>query len=261
MEIFINNAINNGIINYFNYINGKELNKVHIYEFLIIKVLVCIYGEINIINPYKLNKPDSFKNNLLIYGIKISEINSFIDYMEEYDIWLNSSSNVSKTIIPNEISKILINMILLKSVNYEINKNDLEVFDSFFNPISGDMLKINELIIENNTVIPILWNRKRQHFKKDLVLTRILPELLSANDYNKYGLDIKEVEQLSNLKIKEINDKIIADEDESEGKEKFDPKKLILTSGSGFVDTIVLLSIMATEIMIGLLIAFWFLRR
>ena len=55
---------------------------------------------------------------------------------------------------------------------------------------------------------------------------------------------------------------MIEDEENAEGgRTKIDPKRLILTSGSGFVDTVVLLSIMATEIMIGLLVAFWFLRR
>ena len=68
---------------------------------------------------------------------------------------------------------------------------------------------------------------------------------------------MKEVNQLSNQAIAKLNDKILYDIDDENagGRNKSKPLQLVLTSGSGFVDTIVLLSIMATEIMVGLIIA------
>ena len=263
MEIFVNSAIQNGIINYLNFINNKEINKIHIFEFWVIRVLVCIYGEINIINPYKLSKANSFKNNLLIFGLKEHEVNLFIKYMEEYDKWLNGPAGIKKTNIFNKISTLLINMLLIKSIKHNISSKDIELFNSFFDPEDKDLLKIKELMVEDKSLIPKLWKRKKGQFTEKLIFKEILPDLLEPSDYKRYGLSINEVKQLSNLKIKEINDKIINEERESSegGRENFDPKRLILTSGSGFVDTIVLLSIMVTEIMVGLLIAFWFLRR
>ena len=64
MEMFINEAINNGIINYINYTENKDVNNAHIFEFLLTKTLVNIYGDINIIYPYKSKNEEAFRENL-----------------------------------------------------------------------------------------------------------------------------------------------------------------------------------------------------
>lgn len=60
MDIFINEGINQGIVNYIKYMNNEEIDKVHYFEFYVIKTLTIIYGEINIINPFKLKKKKVF---------------------------------------------------------------------------------------------------------------------------------------------------------------------------------------------------------
>lgn len=264
MKVFVNSAIHNGIINYLNYIDNKPIDIIHAFEFHVIKTLISIYNEINIINPFKLGKEESFKKNLMLYGLKESEMEMFIKYMGDYNTWLNSPHENPKTNLPDQIQNIMINMVLLKSDFQKITSSEIDKYNDFFDPIEGDLIKIQNLMVEDKTKIPGLWRRKRSQLQGNIILEPIEPELLSAELYAKYGLSIEEVKKLSNLKINEINDEIIKEENEIKNKDdkrKFDPRKLVLTSGSGFVDTIVLLSIMATEIMIGLLIAFSFLRR
>ncbi|MDD2409844.1 MAG: hypothetical protein PHD03_03905 [Bacilli bacterium] len=261
MKVFINNAIHNGIINYLNYIEDKGIDKIHIFEFSIVQILVSIYGEINIINPFKLGKEESFKKNLMLYGLKESEMEMFIKYMGDYDRWLNSLHEEPKTKLPMQVETIMINMVLLKSNFQKITEKEIDKYNNFFDPVEGDIVKVQDLIVEDKTLIPSLWRRKRFQLEGNITLETIQPELLSPEIYQKYGLSIDEVKKLSNIKIKEINETIKKEETNNGGnKPKFDPRKLVLSSGSGFVDTIVLLSIMATEIMVGLLVAFSFLR-
>ena len=81
--------------------------------------------------------------------------------------------------------------------------------------------------------------------------------MLCSEVYKKYGVSINEVRQLSNNAIDEINKQILTEENGSTvggGRTKEKPLQLVLTSGNGFVDMIVLLSIMCTEIMIGIVI-------
>jgi len=261
MNIFINNAIQNGIQNYLKNSEQKNINKVHIFEYWVIKILVKIYGERDIINPYKLGTPNNFKKNLEAYGLTDFQVKEFCDLMAEYDNWLNSMM-VKKTDIPSRIEACLINMLVLKATYHKISPEEIEFYNNCFDPIDNDMAKLHDLIVVDKTVIPRLWRIKRNGLEDGLILEEVEPILLPASDYKRYGLTINEVKELPHLKIKELNAKI-KEEDEINGgvQEEFDPKKLILTSGSGFVDTIVLLSIIATQIFIGLLIAFSFIRR
>ena len=84
------------------------------------------------------------------------------------------------------------------------------------------------------------------------------PDLLSREEYNKYGYDIRTIACLSPEEISKVN-KCIDDEKNRNNYnyEKisfFKKYNLYLSSGSGFVDKIMLLSIAATELMIGFII-------
>ena len=76
------------------------------------------------------------------------------------------------------------------------------------------------------------------------------------DEYSKYGYDIKSIAQLSDEEIQKVN-KIIVDEmirEETIDKVKQNKRnhKIVLTCGNGFVDKLMLASIIATEIMIGI---------
>lgn len=105
-----------------------------------------------------------------------------------------------------------------------------------------------------------MWNlkkgfidRKNINFKFDL----LLPDFFAEKKYKEFGISLNDMSKLSNETVEKINNKIVVEEADTERKKnKFIiPLKLAITSGNGFVDTLVLLSVMATEIMIGIIIA------
>ena len=85
------------------------------------------------------------------------------------------------------------------------------------------------------------------------------PNLLMPEEYAKYGYDINCIAILSEEEIKKINTTIVDEMIRKSAKDKkivFKKKnKLVLTSGNGFVDKLMLLSIVVTEIMVGIVIA------
>lgn len=260
MAVFVNDAINNGINNYLSKINGRNIKNLYIFELNVIEVLIKIYDEINIINPFKLNDEKSFKENLKLYGLNDKEYNSFVRLMNRYNKWLNSTISQKNDIIKN-INSILIKMILLRQSRTKFTEEDINFFESYFNPSNVNLKRIISLSSIDPDVNYKVWTRKKKILlgKNKITLTEIVPKLFTDEKYKKYGLSLKEVKQLSNMKIAEINRLIIDEEnsdDASGGRKKSKPLQLVLSSGSGFVDTLVLLSVMTTEIMIGLVIAF-----
>lgn len=257
-KTFINEFIDCGIRNYLLMKDNVMYEKEHTFEMYVIKALCKIYGEINIINPYKIQSENSLKCNLLMYGLSEKEMELLFSYFDMYEEWLDSD-NVGKTDLTTKIEKMLINMILIKSRKRNIDEHTLEWFDSFFDPVDNNLAKLHSLITVDNDVVPNYWKRKKLGLSNKVNLVDIRTDLLAKDDYATYGINIKDVEKMSHDQVKVLNDKIQEKEKKTKNV-KFKPRKLIISTGSGFVDTIMLLSIMATEVMVGLIIAFYFMK-
>ncbi len=258
MEVFINSTITNGI-NSFLEKDASKIDGAHTFENKVILILTKIYSEPDIINPFKLKNEKKFKENLGIYGLSENEIDRFISLMNIYGIWLNSN-RTNKNNILEDICLLLIKMIMLKNRFISISNEELKLYDEIFNLMNNKIRMIAQMSSVNPNKVSDIWQRKRIHIIKNntaMYLTIIEPKLLSSEIYKKYGVSINEVKQLSNNAIDEINKQILMEENSTSthgGRVKEKPLQLVLTSGNGFVDMIVLLSIMCTEIMIGIII-------
>lgn len=255
---FINAFIDNGIKNYLLLKKGELYEREHTFEIYVIEALCKIYGEINIINPYKIRSENSFKCNLIMYGLSEKEMNLLLSYCGMYEEWLNSD-NVGKTDLTTKIEKILVDMVVIKCRKRTVDEETLDYFDRFFDPINNGLAKIHALITRDNDMIPNYWRRKKLSLNNKISLIDVRTDLLAKDDYETYGINIKDVEKLTHEQVAVLNGKIQEKEKQSKNV-IFKPKKILISSGSGFVDTLMLLSIMATEVMVGLILAFYFLR-
>ena len=261
-NIFINDSIDSGISNYLLIKQEKDYDKTHIFEVYIIRCLCKIYGDINILNPYRISNENSFKSNLIMYGLSVKDMEEFIKLMNDYSKWLNSEKNVGKTDITSKIEIILINMIIERNKTIKFTNEELEFFDKYFDPTNNNFSRLHELITKDVNIVPMYWNRKKVLLNNNMKFKRVRSDLLSSQVYDKYGIDKDDVSKMSEEKVKNINNRIIESEKENNKRsKKFNPRKIIITSGNGFVDILMLLTIMTTEIMIGIMIALYFLRR
>ena len=87
----------------------------------------------------------------------------------------------------------------------------------------------------------------------------MVSDIVFSRIYKKYGYDIRTIASLSEEEIIKVNEIISIEEN----RRYSEPKRKnvfrirsgpVITSGSGFVDKLMLLSIVATELMIGLVI-------
>lgn len=261
MNIFINNSIDSGISNYLLIKDEKEYDKTHIFEVYVIRCLCKIYGDINILNPYRIDNQNSFKSNLIMYGLSVKKQEEFIKLMNDYSIWLNSTKNVGKTDITSKIELLLIDMIIERNKEIKFSDDEIEFFNKYFDPKDNNFSKLHELITKDVNIVPMYWDKKKVLLNNNLKFKLVRNDLLSNSIYSKYNIDKEEISKMSEDKVRNINNRIIESEKEKEKRsKKFIPKNIIITSGSGFVDTIMLLSIMTTEIMIGIFIALRFIR-
>lgn len=264
MLVFINEAITNGIETYIaqkqNYKNQKIIT-IHIFELKVIETLAHIYDEINILNPYTIKNENNFRSNLMIYGANKDDINQLIALLDEYNAWLNSNSRDKNNIIES-IFLILGKLVLLKQENVgELSTDELTFYEELFSLKDHQIKRIVEMSAESIPNVLDAWN-KAQIERQKANEPKPSP-LLSEEEYQKYGVSIKDVSILPENKILKLNENIKKREENESidgGTTKEKPLQYVLTSGNGFVDALVLLSIMCTEIMIGVIITVFLAR-
>lgn len=256
-KYFINPAIEHGIRCYKLDKEGKNFNNIHKFEMYVIKALTIIYGEKSILLPYKIDNEKAFICNLLIYDVKEASVNKFLSLMNEYYEFVTNFRNIRKANgLMNEIEKILIEMINKRSKSKEFTEEDFQEFDSIFNPV-GDLRKLKKILSTEDGLIEKTWQDNKFELTNTQLRMRALnPNLLMPEEYAKYGFDIKSVASMSALQIENINNKIKEENEIKNSKKRLKRRnRIVLSCGNGFVDKLVLTSVIATEIMIGLIIA------
>lgn len=259
-KIFINPSIENGITSYMLYSEGKTYPPIYTFEMNVIKSLTIIYGEKSILLPYKIDNEKAFECNLLMYDLKESDMKNFIRYMNDYyEFMKNYKSEKKATGLTTEIEKILLEMIIKRSKRKEFTPEEIKEFDKIFNPIDGNLKKIKSLISSDSGLIARAWeSNKFELSNTQMRMIAVNPNLLDSNLYSKYGYSIKTIASLSEEEIEKVNHIITIEENRvkvtPEKKTVFKRGKIVLTTGNGFVDKLMLVSIVATELMIGFVI-------
>lgn len=255
MGIFINSGVNNGIENYLKKVNNHDYEEKYEYEVFVFEILVYIYNKISIVNPYTTNYEKFFINNLKVYGLSNEDTNLFISSLEEYDKYLDDDQ-INKTNSIYNIQMILIKMILLKNLYKGLSSEELEFYDNHLLLKDQKIRKLLEDSCYNIGETIDFWKRKRNIYinKKTYKFKEIEPDYLTNTMYQRHGVSINQIKQLSNLKVREVNS-IICNLEKKKRDNEFNLFKVNLSSGSGRVDTLILFSIVLTEIFIGFLIA------
>ena len=217
-----NQTINNAIKK---YNNNKEDTS---FDVKVIKILVIIYGQ-DILNI------SNFKENILKYGLDENQLLLFEDELTNYLNTNNMSSFLT-------VYKILIDMIVLKYKDSYITNEEVSVYEQLF----YEGKSINFL---NNYWNEALYKINKNYNDKNSDL---------YNPYNNYlqRKNIDDIKALNNEKLTDFSKKRI----EKYNKDTFNDDKE-LTTGNGFIDIIMMLAFICTQVMLGFIALGHFIRR
>lgn len=257
---FINPAIDYGIKTYLKAKRNEPCERIHTIELYVIKALTIIYGEKAILLPYKIDNERAFECNLLMYNLKESDLRRFISLMNDYYMFIKEyRSNQKATGIISEIEKILMEMIIKRNKRKPFTEHEIRMFDEIFNPSFGELKNMKALLSNDQGLIVRFWEERKEELSNTQIrMMAVNPILLHPNLYSKFGLDLQEVIKLTDKEIEEVNSRIMDEEkrviDYTNRGRHTRRQRILLTSGNGFVDMLVLISVAATELMIGFMI-------
>ena len=263
-EGYFTNTILGKCIN--SYLNSKnEPDGIEYNSFLtvVVRMLVIIYGELDILTPFKTNDEDLLNLNLTKYGYEYENIVNFKNYLQHYS--LNSSSEDYL-----KIEKSLIDMFAKKKTTIDLKEEEINEFRKIVSsPEASNPLIISDNFLMTNNPNELLYYFEETLKKSHKVVIAKAKELLNLGAYQALNYSFDDVNAMSAEEIEELNKKVYA---HFNIKDTAINKKYLLdkavydlnhpipnyTTGNGYVDMLFFLSILATIILvIVVLTIFW----
>ncbi|MBE6140438.1 MAG: hypothetical protein E7172_02755 [Firmicutes bacterium] len=262
---FINEAFTKAINDYVESKNKEEGVIYNSFLVVFVRLLVIIYNESDIINPFKIMSVESLRNNLQKFGISENEINTlFINLQLYYDIEKENLGSVIKKDNPYFIliQKKLIDMFIAKKLSYEITEDEKKKFyNILYTPDTP-----NPLLFSYNYLTAKDVNEIKNYFIKQMnenekIRINSPKSYLNAKAYEILGYDFETVDKLNNEDLEKLNHQVydfFKIRENAINKEYLLEKALEnwlkeknkLTSGNGYVDILLVISIISTILMV-----------
>lgn len=270
-KVFINNAFTKAINDYTKSNDNVQGVMYNSFLVVVIRSLISIYSELDIINPMVIGDEDLLKENLAKFGYDKTDIEVFLSNLQLFDDFekLNENNNVKKKnpyfLI---IEKDLVNMLIKKKLNFFITEHELKVFyDLLYTPNSTNPLRVsyNYLMSNNEWEIDNYFKTEMRNNVKV-----VLPKekhLLNPKAYEILNYNVEDIKNMSETEINKINSlvfdyfKIRENAINKEyllekAIEAMEKEKDKITSGNGYVDILLVLSVIVTIVMVVGIIAF-----
>ena len=194
-DIFVNEAINDGITNFMEGKNPEEFTTI------IISTLVNIYGQLDITNPYKTKSEKSFDSNITKYGYGKDELSLFKQNVLNF--YLSKDEKPNKYF--DQIEKQLIDMFFVKLKKVKQNESDINVFKSY---IQFEGNKLNDLYSRNKSEIRKYYNYKAKLLSFDVTYKMEEQNKLNREAYENLGYSYDNVINMSDQELVLINKKV-----------------------------------------------------
>ncbi len=265
-NIFINEAFTNSIRDYLTYKNNPSREEFNSFCVMVIRTLIQIYGELDIVNPYRTNGERGFKDNLKKFGCSEEFLESFFNDVQTF--YANQDNDEIGKELFLKIQENLVDMFVLRKKHVLVTDEEMEKFKSLLytknDTTPSKFLLYNKYTPNDDTILHYL-SSKLYEIAHDFTFNVYKDVTLSADAYQLAGYNAVEVMNMKEEDILNINNKVyhffrIKDNDINkrgrleEAIRYYKKYGNTITSGNGYVDLLLLLSIIATTLMLITLI-------
>ena len=270
-KVFINKAFTQAIDDYLSSCDNPQGVIYNSFLVVVIRMLVSIYSELDIINPKLIDDEELLKNNLTKFGYSKTNVEIFLSDFELYFDFENENEKKSvkeKNPYFIVIQKELIDMLIKKKLNfYLVEKEVKDFYDLLYTPYSMNPLRVSYNFLMSNDVLEV-----ERYFKKEMRenVKVILPKekhFLNAKAYEILNYSFDQVKNLESSDVDKINSQVY---DYFKIRENAINKEYLLekalenlerennkvTSGNGYVDILLVMSIICTVLMIVGIVVF-----
>lgn len=270
-KVFINEAFSKAINDYQNSIDNPQGIKYNSFLVVVIRLLVSIYSELDIINPYMMEDEDLLKTNLAKFNYNKTNIELFLSNLElfyDYELVNEKKKIKSKNPYFIEIQKSLVDMFICKKLNFYITEEETNTFyDLLYTPYSKNPLRVSFNFLQSKDPLEVdSYFRKEMREKIKVILPKE-KNYLNVKAYELLNMSFDNIKNLSENELNKVNSEVY---DYFKIRENAINKEYLLekaieaklrennkiTSGNGYVDILLVMSVVCTALMILGIIVF-----
>ena len=274
-EYFVNIAFENSIKLYIENSNNKDSIIYNSSLVVVIRILALIYGKLDILNPYYLKNSIVFMNNLGKYGVSKSEIALFKDdFLRFYEFEVENKKRKIKLKNPYFINmqKYLVDMFVAKKKSDTISLTEEETFlDLIYSSHTTSAYRYSYGYLNSddlNFIEKYYYSKLNEmDVTKEITLDKTISGNLNLEALNLLGLNLSNLKNMSNEEINKAQNKAyeyFEVDAESVNRERdlnkaVDYYKLYgkkITTGNGYVDILLLMSVIVTSLSVISIIIF-----
>ncbi len=237
----------------------------NIFERHIVECLVDIYGLEKIRAVYESSDEGAFYNLLHTYRMPKTLYDNFLRDTAKYELFRQENENDPsvKSDIASKIELDIVYMFLYKCLLVEMTLEEIGHFENnLLNNFGIIKYHFNTSLNPNKT--REFWDKKKKLLEDTVELVEIKPEYLDEFTYAKFGTSLDDVQKMDYRMVEELNKyiknkmAITLENDPPAPKKKIGKitRNTVLSTGNGFVDAILIASVIATEMSIGLIYLF-----
>lgn len=268
-KVFINNAFTKAINDYQKSCDNVQGIMYNSFLVVVVRMLISIYSELDIINPMMIDDEKLLKENLAKFGYKPELVMEFLSNLE---LFLNNEERIVEEKVKEKnpyfviIQKELVDMFIKKKVNFYITEVEVnEFYDLLYTPYSKNPLRVSYNFLNASDVLEIdkyFKNEMRSNVKiiqpkEKHYLNVKAYELLSYSMDDIKNMSSGDVDKVNSLvydyfKIREnaINKEYLLEK----AIEKIERENNKVTSGNGYVDILLILSVISTVFMLSIIL-------
>ena len=274
-EYFVNIAFEESIKMYLASHDAKDSFAYNTCLVVVIRILALIYGKLDILNPYYLKNSVAFMNNLSKFGVSRSEIALFKDdFLSFYEFEEQNKERKikQKNSYFTNIQKYLVDMFVAKKKCEEVSLTEEETFlDLIYSSHTKNPYRIsyNYLMSDDLGFIEKYYYSKLNEMDvtKELMLDKTISEDLNLDALNLLGISLSNLknmtpEEIKNSKAKtyeyfEVDaESLDRDKDLNKAVDYYKLYGKKITSGNGYVDILLLMSVIVTSLSVVAIIIF-----
>ena len=228
-------------------------------------MLVAIYSELDIINPKIIDDEDLLKENLAKFGYDKSDVLVFLSNIQLF--WDFENENDKRKVKKKNpyfilIQKELVDMLIKKKLNFYLTEAEVrEFYDLLYTPYSKNPLRVSYNFLQASDVMEVDKYFKVQMKNNVKVILPKEKHLLNAKAYEILNYSFDNVKNLESSEVDKINSQVY---DYFKIRENAINKEYLLekaieaierennkvTSGNGYVDILLVLSVICTVLML-----------